>query len=653
MSLAQKEIYKFGHFILDPAEHVLSCEGMAISLTPKAFDTLLCLLRNPGRMLTKDELLKQIWPDTFVEEVNLAVNISVLRKALGETPQEARYIATVPGHGYRFIAEVQEQAREEIEKETPAEDQTALSAGAPNVTDSNENSQNAGETVDGAVPVDLLIRSAGKGPALPIRVVIVLLCTAMAVAGYPWFGRARGHASVVRPSSIAVLPFVDLSPDKGHEYFSDGLTESLIDEMAKVPGLKVVARSSAFHFKGTNEDLRSVGRKLGVTHILEGSVSVQGNRVRIRAALTKADDGFELWSETYDRNVDDIFAVEDEIAGATAAALEVKLLGASAAKASASPRTNSAAYRAYLLGQDLFCSDYSKANLTNALANVDQAIKLDASYAPAWALRSRVLSVMSAYMLIDPQEGYRRAREDAERAITLNSDLAAGYLALGWVQIDHDWDWAAGEASLKKAAELEPGSVEVLRYRSGLYVTLGRGDEDLELAKTIVAADPLHARSYSDLGFLYYSLGRYQEATAALQKALELNPHKEEVHLVRAQILLAQGLPQQALTEISQEPGKGWRQVGQALVYHDLGRSRDSDAMLNALIAADSHDAAYQIAEVYAYRGQADQAFRWLERAHQQRDAGLTCIKFDPLLTGLRKDPRYAALLKNVHLAVG
>jgi len=654
MSLVQKETYKFGPFILDPAERVLSCEGMTVSLTPKAFETLLCLVRSPGRMLTKDELLKQIWPDTFVEEVNLAVNISALRKALGETPQEARYIATIPGHGYRFIAEVQELEWDESEKETPAEhDRIDLSAVASKFTDSNHKFQSAGDTIDGVLPTGILVHLAGKGPALPIRIVIVLLCMAMAVAGYLWFGREHGHASVVRPSSIAVLPFVDLSPDKSHEYFSDGLTEALIDEMAKLPGLKVIARSSAFQFKGTNEDLRSVGRKLGVTHIMEGSVSVQGDHVRIRAALTKADDGFELWSETYDRNVNDIFFVQDEIARAVTDALELKLLATNGAAVSGEPRTNALAYQSYLQARDFFGSDSNKSKLTKALAYADQAIQLDPNYAPAWALRSRVLSGMAAYALIDMEEGYRRARADGEHAIALDPNLATGYLALGWIQMAHDWDWKSAKASLEKAAQLEPGSVEVLRYQAALYTTLGRTNDALELCKEIVAVDPLHARSYSHLGYQFYFVGKYEEATAALQKALELNPQKEEDHLVRGQILLAQGLPKAALTEMEQERGTVWKPFGEALAYHDLGHSQESDVALERLIADNQDDAAYQIAQVYAYRGQASYAFEWLELAYTRHDPGLACIKYDPLLDNLRHDLSYASLLRKMHLPAG
>jgi TolB-like protein/DNA-binding winged helix-turn-helix (wHTH) protein len=651
MPLMEQTLYRFGPFLLDPAERLVSRDGIPLTLTPKVFDTLLYLVRNCGRVLTKDELLKQIWPDTFVEEVNLAVNISTLRKAFGENPHECRYIATVPGRGYRFIAEVQE-----VTPEDHAEAAIDV-AGVSKMGRASTHLRGLVRIGSGPVATDSTneevavvgSKAAYRTLNLASRSAIVFLLVG-AIAGFVWYGQARGHASATKPASIAVLPFVDLSPDRGHEYFSDGLTEELIDSLAKVPSVKVVARSSAFQFKGRNEDLRSVARKLGVSNVLEGSVSVQGNHVRIMAELIKAEDGFEIWSETYDRNLDDIFAVQDEIASAATAALEVKLLGVNAT-ASPVPRTNALAYQAYLQGQSFFGNDSDKATLIKTLAQADEAIKLDTNFAPAWALRSRVLSAMTAYALMDTREGYRQAREAAARAIALNPDQADGYVALGWVQMHYDWDWKHAEANLEKAAELQPGSAEVLRYQSSLYLILGRRAEALDLYKRVVELDPLRARGYSHLGYDFYFVGKYKDAEAALQKALTLNPQKEEDHLIRGEILLAEGMPQQALGEMEQEPGAVWKLFGEALAYQALGRRDASDSTLERFIADNSKDAAYQIAQVYAYRGEVDKAFQWLDLAYERHDAGLTCIKYDPLLSNLRQDPRYAELLRRMRLS--
>jgi TolB-like protein/DNA-binding winged helix-turn-helix (wHTH) protein/Tfp pilus assembly protein PilF len=674
MSLMEKEMYYFGPFSLDPSERVLSHDGTPLTLTPKVFDTLLCLIHNRGRVLTKDELLKEIWPDAFVEEVNLAVNISTLRKALGEGPKDGRYIVTVPGRGYRFVAVVHEVADEDEKEESPvaeshSESQTTFIESGPAGAGSVRNqpapemradlrrfkseSENGSET-NGRSGVVGSLASVVKGGALRLAIPAALtLMLAATTGGYFWLEQKKGNATAPEPASIAVLPFADLSPSKDQEYFSDGLSEELINELAKAPGLKVVARSSAFQFKGKNEDLRSVGHKLGVSNILEGSVRKEGDRIRISAELIKADDGFQLWSETYDRKINDIFAVQDEIARAATGALQMKLLGANGAAVSASARSaNPEAYQAYLQGQYFLSRGDDKENLDKALAYADGAIRLDAKYAPAWALRSRVYNLMADTELVAETEGFRRAREDAKRAIALDPSLATGYTALGSIQVSYDWDWDGAETSLKKAAVLEPGSAEVLRYRALLFEPLGRLEEAVEAQKQAIAFDPLRPRTYTFLGYQLYSMGRFEEAQAALQKSLELNPQKGHDHVIRGQILLAQGRPQQALAEIEQEPREFWRLMGEALAYQALSRPLDSEAALKKLIADHQKYAAYQIADVYAYRGESGKAFEWLDRAYQHRDGGLLSLKIDPLLKSLRQDPRYSELLKKMRLPV-
>jgi len=257
---------------------------------------------------------------------------------------------------------------------------------------------------------------------------------------------------------------------------------------------------------------------------------------------------------------------------------------------------------------------------------------------------------MAEVGVTDATEGFRKARSDAERAIALDPNLASAYLALAKTQIDRDWDWDAADTSVTKAAALEPGSAEVLSIRSYLSRESGKLDQAIKLEEQTVALDPLRTDSLSTLGYLLYSAGRYDEAQAALQKALDLNPQAAFVHLTLSKILIAKGKPQQALAEIEKEPLEWGKLTGQALAYHALGREEESNAALAGLIAKDDTDAAYQIAQVYAYRGESDKAFEWLERAYKQRDPGLPDIKSDPLLKSLHHDPRYAELLKNLRL---
>src|SRR5215469_942209 len=558
MSLMEKEIYEFGPFLLDPAEHMLSCEGHPVSLTPKAFETLVCLVRNQGRMLTKDELLKQIWPDTFVEEVNLAVNISTVRKALGENPQDCRFIATIPGRGYRFVAEVRKIADQNGEdsnrqilsapttlKTTP--DAEALHSRTETDQDASRNHNKSGFE---------WLRSF-RDSALKMVIATVFALLGVALIGlHFWHSRSQKIGTQVTVPSIAVLPFADLSANKDQAYISDGLSEELINDLAQVPGLKVVARSSSFQCKEKNEDLRSVGSKLGVANILEGSIRREGDRIRIRAELTTAEDGFELWSQTYDRKIGDLLNVEEQIARAATDALQVKLLGPKASTSATIERSrNPEAYVAYLRAQYFTSRGRDKDDLDSALAYVEQAIKMDEKYARAWALRSYIVDTMADGGLMEPETGFRRAREDAERAIEIDPNGAAGYLALAWVQINRDWNWEGAELSLNKASELEPGGSAILRYRSFLCELRGQLKQAIDFHEQAMVLEPLLASSQSYMAWLLYSAGEYEKANDATQRALELNPKKTHDHLTRGQILLAQGHAQDALAEMEREPG--------------------------------------------------------------------------------------------------
>jgi TolB-like protein/Flp pilus assembly protein TadD len=494
--------------------------------------------------------------------------------------------------------------------------------------------------------------SFGKHRLWKLAFILVLVVVAAgAMVGH--FRNARNARNVpsLNNTSIAVLPFEDMSPAKDQEYFSDGLSEQLINGLAKVPDLKVIGRSSAFQFKGKSEDVRDVGWKLGVANVLEGSVRREGNHVRITTELIKATDGVQLWSQTYDREIKDIFAVQDEIALAATEALQVKLLGGNGQPAASSLHsTKPEAFQAYLEAKYFSGRGQDQQDLSKALGYADTAIRLDQKYAPAWALRSSVQNTMAVVALTDTTEGFRKARDDGERAIALDPTLPSAYLALATTQIFYDWDWDAADTSLTKAAALEPGSVEVFGIRSYLFKVLGNLDQAIELCEQAVALDPLRADSRLNLGRLLYVAGRYDEAHAALQQALDLNPQVTYVHLTLDKILIAEGKPQQALAEIEKEPSEGGKLTGQVLAYHALGRERESTAALAALIAKYDTDAAYQIAQVYAYREEADKSFEWLERAYKQRDSGLPSLKTDPLFKNLLHDSRYTGLLQKMHL---
>jgi TolB-like protein/DNA-binding winged helix-turn-helix (wHTH) protein/thioredoxin-like negative regulator of GroEL len=640
----------FQSFRLDSANQCLWRGDERAQVTPKAFDVLRYMVENAGRLVTQDELLEALWPETYVNQEVLRKYILEIRKVLGDRPEKPEFIETVTKRGYRFIAPVVDESVPVVDQSTeePADlSTTEMKSGVAATEEAAIEDQVVRETVASEQQASSGERRVRKLAIIQVLAVIV----AAGLSGYLWFARNRPSNPSTNNTSIAVLPFVDLSPAKDQAYFSDGFAEQLINDLAQVSGLKVVGRSSSFQFRGKDADLRDVGRKLGVANVLEGSVRRDGNHVRVTAELVKTADGFQLWSQTYDREINDILGVQDEIALAAAGALELKLLGSTGQPvASTLRRENPEAYQAYLQAKYFSARGQAKEDLNKALMYADQAIKLDPNYASAWAQRSQVLETMSGLGLIESNGGFRKARESAEKAIALDPNLAAGYLRLARIQMSHDWDWDGADVSLKKAAMLEPGSAEVAHGRAYLERRLGRVDEAIELYKLSIALDPLRANSHLALADELYRVGRYEEAMAALQKAEELNPQLSSLHLTRGTVLFSQGRQQEALDEMEKETGEWEKLSGEALAYYALGRRAESDNALKKLIAAHQNEAAFQIAEVYAYRGETDQAFAWLDRAYRQRDSGTPEMKTSPLMKSLLQDPRRAELLQKMRL---
>jgi eukaryotic-like serine/threonine-protein kinase len=498
-----------------------------------------------------------------------------------------------------------------------------------------------------APPIPHVRRVVKHKKALATAAGMLILLLLLLVAGLRLMRTKELSERAGIPPSIAVLPFTDLSPGKDQEYFSDGLAEELLNSLAKIQGLHVAARTSAFQFKGKNEDLRVIGQKLNVATVLEGSVRKQGTRVRITAQLIQVSDGFHLWSEAYDRNLTDIFAVQEDIANAVAGSLRVTLL----AQKPPSPRpTNVEAYNAYLQGK-YYYARHNEESLEKAIADYELAIQLDPNYAPAWAALSLARSTLAAENPGPLRERFSRAREAAERALALDPSLADAHAALGHIKEAYDWDWTGADASYQRALALEPGNAEVIQGAAELAAISNHFEEALRLDHQAIELDPLHAAPYHGLAWHAWWAGRLEDATAAIQKALVLDPEFPFLHTVLSRVYLAQSRPQEALAEAEREP-TGFRLQDLALAYHALGRKQESDQALAEFVAKYAANAAVQIAEVYAFRGEVDPAFAWLDRAYEQRDPGLSDMKGDPLLKNLEPDPRYNALLRRLHLPV-
>ena len=476
----------------------------------------------------------------------------------------------------------------------------------------------------------------------------------------------RSGAPVVNERSIAVLPFADMSEKHDQEYFSDGMTEEIIDLLVKIPDLKVPARTSSFYFKGKSTQIPEIARQLGVMNVLEGSIRKSGSHLRVTAQLVRADNGFHVWSETYDRQLDDVFKTQDEIADAVVKALKVSLTGAESP--SAIPTTSSEAYELYLRARALL-GHASQQETIEAYRELRLAVTLDPKFARAWAGLADLLCQDNAdwtivygnkpaQVTIDLSDWgavWGRAREDAraaaEQAIRLAPELPEAHVAKARVLGGLDKDWTAAEAEIRRALELDPSNVAAIDIAADYALALGRIAESLKFAQAELKLDPL-GNAWGQIGWAQYAAGNLDEAAEAFRKEAELYPTASNAHFRYATVLLAQGKADAALLEYRQESLQGLHDLGIALALDALGRHAEALPAIAHTESVWGNAVAYQIAYFYAARSDADRAFVWLDRAYRQRDGGLEILKIEPRFKNLRQDPRFAQLLKKLNLPV-
>ena len=448
--------------------------------------------------------------------------------------------------------------------------------------------------------------------------------------------------------SIAVLPFVDMSPAKDQEYFTDGLTENLLNALAQLRELRVAGRTSSFAFKNRNEDLREIGEQLGVAHILEGSVQKSGIQIRITAQLINAEDGYHLWSQTYDRKLEDIFAVQDEIAEEVAKAMRVTLLGHAAEVQRSRSRDATNAYNDYLKGHH----EALRGNMQGheqALVYYRQALEQDPNLALAWAGQSMSQSFITGY-LDDFAEGFEEARSSALRALELDSDLPEGYVALAEIQQAYDWDWAAAEASLRQALALRPGDAAIRLELALLKSIGGRRDEGFADVQQVVERDPLNWRAQRTLAGYLANRGRFDEALQIFDRLEQVDAGRTALYWARGSLWLQQREYELALQEFAKEPFDFLRLNGEAVAYHHLGQREEAQQALQSLISEAGDAASFQIANVYAQWGDADNAMSWLERGYVIRDPGLQYVGLTFLFDPIREDPRFKAFIAKMNV---
>jgi TolB-like protein/DNA-binding winged helix-turn-helix (wHTH) protein/Tfp pilus assembly protein PilF len=640
---------RIGDWMVDPNLDEISKNGQLIKLEPRTMRLLLYLAANRNRVVGLQELLDEIWPNVIVTTQSVYTTIAQLRHTLGCSEDSPAYISTVPKKGYRLVADVNDRLG------TPA-------ASAPATKPEDTPSQNIAATAEDPIPSladGRPPRSTGSGTR---RWAMGVAALVIAIAAVPVFMQLKRVAPqpaasvhekpVVAPEhSVAVLPFIDMSEKKDEGYFSDGLSEELISVLSQTPDLRVPARTSSFYFKDKPPPIADIARVLGVTYLLEGSVRKSGTTLRITAQLIRADNGYHVWSETYDRPVGDIFSTQDDIAEAVVKALKVSLLGASSSRSV--PTANPEAYSLYLQGR-LLEQRVAAGEYESAVAYLKKALELDPKFAAAWAELARTeIQFFKVFTNRPVEEVRRESLAAARRAISLDPNLPEAHLAMGTLGIYVDWDWSEAESEFKKALELDPGSAEPLLGLGKVAVITGRNEQALQLLNRAIVRDPLNDLAYVWLAVVQSRRRQYAQAEAAARKAVELNPAGGGVHFYLGIELLAQGKSAEALLEFEKPEDPGIRRMGVMLALDALGRTREAEEVEAEEEAKSANEMAANIAAFYACRKDGDRAFSWLERAYRQRDDYLITFVGDFCFDRLKGDPRYAAFLRKMNLAGG
>jgi TolB-like protein/DNA-binding winged helix-turn-helix (wHTH) protein len=635
------QLYEFGPYCLDPTERKLLRGNEIVALTPKAFDTLVLLVRNSGHLLEKDELIGMLWPDTFVEEGSLSNNIFLLRKALGEDPT---FIETVPRRGYRFVGAVRRfpgggPGRREEPPETrrqPAKGGTVdLQRSAPAIV---------------AIPAKVQLLSRSRAVAGIVGVVLLTLLAAAA-----WFYRLAERGG--RPiDSVAVLPFEDASGDPNTEYLSDGITESLINRLSQLPNLKVMSRDSAFHYKAKEMDAQTVGKVLGVRAVFKGRVVLRDGALAISAELIDARDNSHIWGHQYSRRPSDIFALQEDLAKEMTTALRVRLTGEEEKRLTKTYTANPEAYENYLKGR-YWWNKQTGEGFHKGVEYFERAISKDPTYALAHAGLADCYISLAGFGLISAKEGYAKGKEWAEKALKLDDSLAEAHVSLAYVKTDYEWDWSEGERESRRAIDLNPSYALAHATYADVLWTTGRLDESIAQSRRALELDPLSIEYSDDLGLEFFMARRYDQAIEQGAKTLELDPKYILAYYVRGVAYLQKSRFKEAMAEFEKavaiSPDDPVALTGLGYGFAVAGskvEARKVLARLNELSKREFVSAVWR-AKVYAGLQEKDNAFEWLEKAFEDRSiVSVGFIKTNPMFDPLRSDPRFADLLRRTNL---
>lgn len=626
MSEENRYFYEFGPFRLDPLKRRLMRDGEPLRLTPKAFDLLLTLVEESGKTIEKDELLKRVWAGTIVEENNLNQNITTLRKLLGDSRQESQYIATIPGLGYRFVAEVKK-----VEEPSP---QTA-------------------EVAREAVQVP----ATGSFKRVLQYSVFAIVPLALIGLVYALYTKAKPDLAPVNASSIMVLPLENLSGDPEQEYFADGMTDALIGDLAKIGGLQVISRTSSMHYKGTKKPLPEIANEINVDVIVEGTVQRSGDRVVIRAQLIHAATDRHLWVRTYEREMRNILDLQSEIAQAIAREVQIKMTPAEQARLASSHPVSPKAFDEFLQGRYLYWNKRTEENLNKAIAHFQNAIKEDPKFAQAYVGLADCYSALGTVQVgvMPPMEARRQAAQAAVKAVELDPALAEAHSALG--QIKHfNWDWAAAEDDFKRAIQLNQNYANAHNFYATFLMCQGRIEESIVASDRARRLDPFSLSISVQRGFLLENARRYEESIAQLRSVIEMDPNHYQAYWTLGHTYAAQGRFDEAIAAAEKAVDLSERVPGAlailGLAYGMAGRKAEARKILNELLELNKtrYVTPAALANVYIGLDEKDEAFVWLEKAFQERSNYLAFLKVFPIVDPLRSDPRFADLVRRVGL---
>ena len=635
-----QHFYEFGRFRVSAGDRLLLRDQEVVQLTPKVFDILLVLVESSGQVISKDGLMKKVWPDSFVEEGNLTQNISLLRKALGEGQNGHRYIETVARRGYRFVAPVRESLSDRLD--SPGDNVSAAVGVVEPATDVTSESDTA--NVSREAVVQYVIGSLNRHRRVGLVSLLFLIVVAAGIVYFTRSGKVvDGSSSIIE--SIAVLPFVNEASDSDAEYFSDELTESLVNNLSQLPKLRVVPRSVVLNYKGHETDPRKIARDLNVRAVLTGRVHRRGDMLSIQVDLIDATNVAQMWGQHYDRRVSDILLVQEDISRDIFENLRLKL--------SVEEQKQLEAFSLYLKGRNSW-NKRTEDGLLHGIEYFQKAIEVDQNYAPAYAGLADCYNMLVVYGISQPKDAFPRAKEAATKALSIDGTLAEARTSLAFIR--HRWDWGRDEAEkeFQLAIKYKPSYAPAHQWYSSYLVAMGRFDEAIAEAKRAEELEPLSFISNSHLGWILYFAGRYDDAIAHCKRLLDVDPNFFPARRYMGLAYEQKGMYAEAIDQFQQGVKLSGSPLMMSLLGHAYAASGKKTEAQRILAELDQQKrryvSPYTIATIYAGLGEKDQAFKWLEKAFEERDIWLMNLKVDPVLKNLRSDQRFANLLQRIGL---